>query len=67
MLIKSLFYIKAILHGYPTIWCDNLCIMALSASLVCHARAKRVELDIHFVRDWILAFMLLVLHIPSHE
>jgi len=36
-----------------TIWCDNLGVTYLSANLIFHTWTKHVEVDYHFVRDWV--------------
>lgn len=35
----------------PTIWVDNLRMIALDSNPSLHIRTKHIELDIHFVRD----------------
>lgn len=66
MQIESLLVeVHASLHGFPTIWCDNLSTQVFIANLICHARTKHVKLNLHFVRDRVFASKLLVLHIPS--
>lgn len=42
------------LLGPPTVWCDNISILALAANLVCHAYTKHIELDLHFVCERVL-------------
>lgn len=37
-------------YKIPTLWCDNISTIALSANPILHARTKHLELDIHFVR-----------------
>ena len=49
----------------PIIWCDNVGALSLAANLVFHSRSKHVELDIHFVRDKVLAKELDVHYVPS--
>lgn len=39
----------------PVIWSDNLGVTSLTSNPVMHARTKHIEIDIHFVRDKVLA------------
>lgn len=68
MWIESLLHeIKNSIPICPTIWCDNLSIVAFSANLVFHARTKHIELNLHFMCDRVLASKLLMFHIPIIE
>lgn len=51
----------------PIAWCDNMSALFLAANPVFHSRSKHVELDIHFVRDKVLAKQLDVRYVPSKE
>ncbi|KAA3467545.1 Retrovirus-related Pol polyprotein from transposon TNT 1-94 [Gossypium australe] len=46
--------------GVPTIWCDNVSVVSLAANPVLHARAKYIEIDLHFVCDRVLRSQLQV-------
>ena len=39
----------------PIMWCDNQSAIALAYNLVYHAKTKHVELDLHFIRDKVIA------------
>lgn len=49
----------------PILWCDNLSAAALARNHVSHARTKHIEIDIHFVRDQVLANQLDIRYAPS--
>ena len=49
----------------PTMCCDNLNILTLSANPIIHSRTKHMELDLYFVREKVLQKKLVVNHIPS--
>jgi histone deacetylase 1/2 len=51
----------------PTLLCDNLSAVALTHNPILHSRTrtKHIELDIHFVREKVLAKQLNVLLVPA--
>ncbi|KAL5544077.1 hypothetical protein UlMin_007861 [Ulmus minor] len=58
----ELFWIESLLKEIsfpllttPVTWCDNLSACALAANPVLHAITKHIEVDVHFVRDRVLA------------
>ncbi|KAK9107321.1 hypothetical protein Syun_023332 [Stephania yunnanensis] len=48
----------------PVVWCDNINAQALAHNPVYHAMTKHIKLDIHYVRDEVLAGQFLVQHVP---
>lgn len=48
----------------PVLWVDNQGAAALAANPVFHARSKHIEIDLHFVRDQLLAGDLSVRYVP---
>jgi hypothetical protein len=65
MWIQSLLHELKVPYHVPTLLCDNLSAVSLAHNLVLHARTKHIELDIHFVREKVLAKQLTVLHVPA--
>ena len=51
----------------PVTWCDNMGASALASNPVYHARTEHIKLEIHLVRDKVLAKELDVWYIPSHD
>ncbi|GJR20284.1 ribonuclease H-like domain-containing protein [Tanacetum coccineum] len=47
------------------IYCDNVSAVYLSSNPVQHQRTKHTEINIHFVRDLVVADQVGVLHVPS--
>ncbi|GKC27804.1 ribonuclease H-like domain-containing protein [Tanacetum coccineum] len=47
------------------VYCDNVSAVYMSANLVQHQRTKLIEIDIHFVRDFIASRQVRVLHVLS--
>ncbi|GJY05006.1 ribonuclease H-like domain-containing protein [Tanacetum coccineum] len=47
------------------VYCDNVSAVNMSANPVQHQRTKHIEIDIHFVRDFVAKGEVRVLHVPS--
>ncbi|GJU77811.1 ribonuclease H-like domain-containing protein [Tanacetum coccineum] len=47
------------------VYCDNVSVVYLSTNPVQHQRTKHIEIDIHFVRDYVASGQVRVLHVPS--
>nr|GEZ56704.1 hypothetical protein [Tanacetum cinerariifolium] len=47
------------------VYCDNVSAVYLSTNHVQHQRTKHIEIDIHFVRDYVASGKVRVLHVPS--
>ncbi|GJT88658.1 ribonuclease H-like domain-containing protein [Tanacetum coccineum] len=47
------------------VYCDNVSVVYLSCHPVQHQRTKHIDIDIHFVRDLVVAVQVRVLHVPS--
>lgn len=47
------------------VYCDNVSVVYMSANPVQHHRTKHMEIDIHFVRDFVASGQVCVLHVPS--
>ncbi|GKE36618.1 ribonuclease H-like domain-containing protein [Tanacetum coccineum] len=47
------------------VYCDNVSAVYLSTNLVQHQRTKHIEIDIHFVQEYVASGQVRVLHVPS--
>ncbi|GKD37547.1 ribonuclease H-like domain-containing protein [Tanacetum coccineum] len=47
------------------VYCDNVSAVYLSTNPVQHQRTKHIEIDIHFVHDYVASGQVHVLHVPS--
>ncbi|GKD43287.1 ribonuclease H-like domain-containing protein [Tanacetum coccineum] len=47
------------------VYCDNVSAVYMPANPVQHQRTKRIEIDIHVVRDFVASGQVRVLHVPS--
>ena len=66
MWIQSLMHeLQINTNNKPTVWCDNLSTVSLTANPVLHARSKHIELDLYFVREKVLQGIIEVNHLPS--
>lgn len=53
MCIFSLLHeLKCQVSKAPTLWCDNLSVIYLTANLVFHSCMKHVAIDFHFLREF---------------
>jgi hypothetical protein len=48
-----------------TVYWDNASVVYLSVNPVQHQRTKHIEIDIHFVRDYVATGQVRILHVPS--
>ncbi|KAH9750824.1 retrovirus-related pol polyprotein from transposon RE1 [Citrus sinensis] len=51
----------------PIIWCDNISATELAKNPVYHSRTKHIEIDMHFIRNKVLAGELIIHYVPSEE
>ena len=51
----------------PIIWCANQEVTALEYNPIYHAKTKHIELDIHFIRDKVVAKQIQVCFILSAD
>lgn len=51
----------------PSVWCDNISATELARNPVIHSRTKHIEIDLHFIRDKVIAGELQIQYIPSAE
>nr|GEY04963.1 ribonuclease H-like domain-containing protein [Tanacetum cinerariifolium] len=47
------------------VYCDNVSAVYMSANPIQHQCTKQIEIDIHFVRDFVASEQVRVLHVPS--
>ncbi|GKD02782.1 ribonuclease H-like domain-containing protein [Tanacetum coccineum] len=57
--------LHALLTTATLVYCDNVSAVYLSTNPVQHQRTKHIEIDIHFVRDYVASGQVRVLHVPS--
>lgn len=55
------------LKTVPKLWCDNSGAVALSANPVFHSRIKHIEVDIHFIREKVMAKQIEVGYVPGYD
>uniref|UniRef100_A0A803NKH7 Uncharacterized protein n=1 Tax=Cannabis sativa TaxID=3483 RepID=A0A803NKH7_CANSA len=51
----------------PIIWCGNLGAVSLASNPVFHARTKHIEVDLHFVRDGVIAKQLYIRYVETEN
>nr|GEW84155.1 ribonuclease H-like domain-containing protein [Tanacetum cinerariifolium] len=57
--------LHALLTTATLVYCDNVSVVYLSTNLVQHQRTKHIEIDIHFVRDYVASGQVRMRHVPS--
>jgi hypothetical protein len=65
--IQSLLQELHVLYHPPTLLCDNISAVSLAHNPILHSRTKHIELDIHFVREKVLAKQMQVLHVSATD
>ena len=55
------------LTRHSVLWCDNVSVGSLASNLVFHARIRRKNMDVHFIREKILNKELDVRYIPTEQ
>ncbi|XP_061338842.1 uncharacterized mitochondrial protein AtMg00810-like [Gastrolobium bilobum] len=51
----------------PTVYCDNLSAVLLTANPIFHSHTKHFELDLHFVCEKVMAKTIFVHHVPARD
>ena len=51
----------------PTLWCDNIGATYLAANPVFHGRMKHIEIDFHFVREYVNAGKIKIAYISTKD
>jgi hypothetical protein len=59
--------IKFHLSCAPTVWCDNVNVLALASNPVYHARTKCIEIDHYFMREKVLSHDIILKLISTHD
>nr|GFB99008.1 NBS-containing resistance-like protein [Tanacetum cinerariifolium] len=59
--------LHALLTTATLVYYDNVSAVYLSTNLVQHQRTKYIEIDIHFVRDYVASGQVHVLHVPRRR
>ncbi|GJY63293.1 ribonuclease H-like domain-containing protein [Tanacetum coccineum] len=57
--------LQTLLPFATLVYNDNVSVVYLSSNLIQHQRTKHIEIDIHFVRDLVIAGEVRVLHVSS--
>ncbi|KAM0961429.1 hypothetical protein ACFX2A_021177 [Malus domestica] len=55
------------LSKVSVLWCENISTIFLTSNPIFHARTKHVEIDYHYIRELVLASLLFVRFVPSHN
>nr|GEY50257.1 ribonuclease H-like domain-containing protein [Tanacetum cinerariifolium] len=56
-----------LLSSVTLVYCDNVSVVYLPSNSVQHQRMKHIEIDLHFVRDLVVAGQVRVLNVPSRN
>jgi len=57
--------LHAPLRRATLVYRDNISVVYMSSNPVQHQRTKNIEIDLHFVREWVAVGDLKVLHVPT--
>ncbi|CAN6234142.1 unnamed protein product [Urochloa humidicola] len=64
-LCQLLLELHAPLHRVTLVYCNNINIFYMTSNPVQHQHTKHIEIDLHFVREWVVVGDLRVLHVPT--
>jgi len=62
---QLLLELHAPLRRATLVYCDNISAVCMTSNPVQHQRTKHIEIDLHFVREWVAVGDLHVLHVPT--
>lgn len=51
----------------PLLLCNNQSAIALSMNLIHHSQIKHLEIDFHFVREWVKKWDMEVQYVPTQD
>jgi hypothetical protein len=64
-LCQLLLELHAHLRRVTLVYCDNISVVYMTSNPIQHQRTKHIEIDLHFVRERVVAGALRVLHVPT--
>lgn len=66
MVTHTLGELHALLPNVPNLLCDNKSALFLSENPIYHKQAKHIDIDYHFVREFVTSGQMYTRFIPTH-